>query len=111
MTSLVQRALRGDLLRIVPMIGMVISGGLMSSCSTGKATKTEVIQTAVPARAFWNGDGVSGPAKIVIDLSEQRLRYYKGGELVGLSPISSGTPTLRTGPRVTGSMWTGTGMW
>jgi hypothetical protein len=96
MKSLIQHAFRGDLFRTVPVIGLVISSGLMSSCSTGKATRTEVIQTAVPARAFWNGDGVSGSAKIVIDLSEQRLRYYKGGELVGVSPISSGTPSHPT---------------
>lgn len=41
-------------------------------------------------RAWWTGGGVEGERKIVIDLSAQRLRYYKGGKLVGVSPISSG---------------------
>lgn len=44
-----------------------------------------------PPRAFWHGDGVAGSPRIVINLSEQRARYYKGGELVGETPISSGT--------------------
>lgn len=96
MTKLISRSLKEDFLQSVPVVGAFFLVSLMSSCSTGKSTKTEVIQTAVPARAFWRGDGVSGPAKIVIDLSEQRLRYYRGGELVGLSPISSGTPSHPT---------------
>jgi hypothetical protein len=78
-----------------PVLGIAVLGGLLSSCSTG-GVKQEVVQTEVPARAFWHGDGVAGPAKIVIDLSEQRLRYYRGGELVGVSPISSGTPSHPT---------------
>lgn len=83
-------------LRVLHFFAIVVSGLVLSSCGTGGVAKTEVVQTAVPARAFWSGDGVSGPAKIVINLSEQRLRYYKGGELVGLSPISSGTPSHPT---------------
>lgn len=57
------------------------------------ATQPPVAPPAAPRTpkdAFWNGDGVSGARKIVIDLTEQRIRYYKGGELVGMSPISSG---------------------
>lgn len=41
-------------------------------------------------RAWWTGSSVEGERKIVIDLSSQRLRYFKGGKLVGVSPISSG---------------------
>lgn len=40
--------------------------------------------------SFWHGDGVSGSPRLVIDLSAQRVRYYKGQTLVGMSPISSG---------------------
>lgn len=42
------------------------------------------------SRYWWKGDGVKGKPRIVINLSEQRVFYYKGGELVGVSPISSG---------------------
>lgn len=42
------------------------------------------------AKSFWRGDEVSGTPKMVIDLSAQRLRYYKGGQLVGETPVSSG---------------------
>ncbi|HEY5792064.1 MAG TPA: L,D-transpeptidase family protein [Chthoniobacterales bacterium] len=40
--------------------------------------------------AYWDGDGVSGAPSIVIDLSEQTSSFYKGGKLVGVSPISTG---------------------
>lgn len=52
------------------------------------------------ASSWWRGDGVPGPARVVISLSQQRAYFYKGGELVGESAISSGdeqhpTPTGR----------------
>ncbi len=41
-------------------------------------------------KGYWDGDGVHGPAKIRIVRSEQKAYFYKGGTLVGVSPISSG---------------------
>lgn len=40
--------------------------------------------------SYWDGHGVSGSPSIRISLGEQRAYFYKGGELVGLSVISSG---------------------
>ncbi len=39
---------------------------------------------------YWNGDGVSGKPSITIDLSEQKAFFFKGGELVGMAPVSTG---------------------
>lgn len=64
---------------------------LTSSCSTPKT-----VQTPVDVRSWWKGDGVAGKPRIVINLSEQRVRYFKGGELVGMSPISSGKESTGT---------------
>ena len=72
-----------------------------SSSGNQRAVPAPVARSvAQPERAFWRGDGVSGAPRMVIDLSEQRLRYYKGETLVGLSPIASGT---RSHPTPTGS--------
>ena len=46
--------------------------------------------------SYWDGDGVPGSPKIEIDLSEQKAYYYKGGQLVGVSRISSGDSKHRT---------------
>ncbi len=67
------------------------------SCSS---SKQEVADHPLSSRAWWKGDGVVGKPKIVINLSTQRVQYYKGKELVGVSPISSGRESHGT---VTGS--------
>ncbi len=46
-------------------------------------------------QGFWN-DGGSGAPSIIIDLGDQEARFYRGGELVGMSPISSGREGYRT---------------
>jgi lipoprotein-anchoring transpeptidase ErfK/SrfK len=40
--------------------------------------------------SYWAGESSSGPAGIVIDISDQKLYYYKGGKLVGVSAVSTG---------------------
>lgn len=40
--------------------------------------------------SYWDGDNVAGAPSIVIDLSDQRLYYYKGSQLVGVSAVSTG---------------------
>lgn len=40
--------------------------------------------------SYWDGDGVQGPAKVVIRLGEQRAYFYKGDQLVGVSVVSTG---------------------
>ena len=48
--------------------------------------------------SYWDGDGVPGVPSVRISLGEQRAYFYKGGELVGVSVLSTGreghdTPT------------------
>ena len=67
-------------------VALAAAATLTSCSSTPEVPEV----AALDNRAWWTGDGVEGPRKIVIDLSAQRLRYFKGGKLVGVSPISSG---------------------
>lgn len=46
--------------------------------------------------SFWRGDGVKGSPRIVIDLSDQRARFYKGGVLVGEAPVCTGSAKFPT---------------
>lgn len=46
--------------------------------------------------SYWDGDGVSGKASVKIKLSEQRAYFYKGGQLVGVSQLSTGREGLAT---------------
>ncbi|HEX3817943.1 MAG TPA: L,D-transpeptidase family protein [Chthoniobacterales bacterium] len=40
--------------------------------------------------SYWDGEGVPGKPSIKITLSEQRAYFYKGGQLVGISQLSTG---------------------
>ncbi len=40
--------------------------------------------------SYWDGDNVQGSPLIKINRSEQKAFFYKGGQLVGISRISSG---------------------
>ncbi len=40
--------------------------------------------------SYWDGDHAQGAPAIKIELSEQRAYFYKAGELVGVSVISTG---------------------
>jgi lipoprotein-anchoring transpeptidase ErfK/SrfK len=46
--------------------------------------------------SFWDGDGVQGPASVVVNLPEQRAYFYKGDQLVGVSQISAGREGYNT---------------
>ncbi len=48
--------------------------------------------------SFWDGDGIAGSPKIVIDLSDQRAYFYRGGQLVGVSLVSTGREGYETRP-------------
>ena len=40
--------------------------------------------------SYWEGDSSSGSAAIVINIGEQKVYYYKGRKLVGISACSTG---------------------
>ncbi len=65
---------------------------LLCSCSS---VEPQVAKSTTP-KGWWHGVGVSGKPRIVIDLSQQQIRYFKGGQLVGASPISSGRESHAT---------------
>jgi hypothetical protein len=46
--------------------------------------------------SYWDGDSFSGPARIVLDLSDQKAYFYKGEHLAGVSMICSGDENHRT---------------
>jgi lipoprotein-anchoring transpeptidase ErfK/SrfK len=46
--------------------------------------------------SYWDGDGVPGKPSIKIKLSEQRAYFFKGGDLVGVSQLSTGREGLNT---------------
>jgi hypothetical protein len=56
------------------------------------------VSTSAPrdSVSYWDGDGVSGKPSIKISLSEQKAFFYKGGQLVGISQLSTGREGMGT---------------
>jgi len=52
---------------------------------------------AAPA-GWWNDEGASGSAKIVVHIGEQKAYFYKGKRLVGETTVSTGKPGFSTPP-------------
>jgi lipoprotein-anchoring transpeptidase ErfK/SrfK len=46
--------------------------------------------------SYWDGDGSSGKPSVKIKLAEQKAYFYKGGQLVGISQLSTGREGLGT---------------
>ncbi len=46
--------------------------------------------------SYWDGEGVTGKPSVKIRLGEQRAYFYKGGQLVGISQLSTGREGLDT---------------
>ena len=46
--------------------------------------------------SYWDGDGMEGKPSVKISLGEQRAYFYKSGQLVGISQLSTGREGLNT---------------
>ena len=93
---------------VVKLIGWLLPAALsvvvLSSCGSpsGRPGQTDYLeafgQQAVPQAgiyetdtvSYWDGDGLSGPPSVVIDLSDQKAYFFKGGTLAGVSALSTG---------------------
>ncbi|MEP6937989.1 MAG: L,D-transpeptidase family protein [Chthoniobacterales bacterium] len=64
-------------------------GGIYGSDPVSAAAPQDTV-------SYWDGDGLSGKPSIKIKLAEQRAYFYKGGQLVGVSQLSTGREGLIT---------------
>ena len=96
----------GILRRLLPTAGALFISLLLGACASydGRLNSTStqylgtdgsiVTKTSTASLAdrisYWAGECASGPARICINITQQKLFYYKGDKLVGVSAISSG---------------------
>lgn len=71
---------------------------LAQSQYLGGVYGTGPVSTSAPrdSVSYWDGDAVSGAPSIKIKLSEQKAYFYKGGQLVGISQLSTGREGMGT---------------
>ncbi len=66
------------------------SPGARQNASTAYVGGNTQTATSPNSRAYWDGDHVSGSPSMVLNLTRQTIYYYKGGQLVGMAPVSTG---------------------
>ena len=64
----------------------------------GAGTYPQTTSTGAPPDtiSYWDGDAISGKPSIKISMSEQRAYFYKSGQLVGISQLSTGREGYNT---------------
>lgn len=78
--------------RLVRIAGANLIALIVCSCETlpeGPFPRT------MPA-GWWNDEGASGPARIVVHIDEQKAYFYKGKSLIGETTVSTGKPGFST---------------
>jgi hypothetical protein len=73
------------------------NGEIFFDSNPNRSKKKPAEAAAPPEKKWWwDGDGVSGSPSIVIDLSDQTARFYKGNVEVGQAPVSTGREGYNT---------------
>src|SRR5256886_194605 len=84
--------------RLLKIEGMLLAALIISSCEEyPEPYEAGFYPRATPA-GWWNDEGASGSAKIVVHIGEQKAYFYKGRTLVGESTVSTGKPGFSTPP-------------
>ena len=98
------------LLNLSRLLSTMVLALLLASCNTIKPkAPTQYLDAFEPSSvprtssqvdtvSYWDGDAVAGPPSVVLNLTEQKAYFYKGGQLAGVSLICSGNETHRTLP-------------
>lgn len=74
---------------IAAFVGLLFATG----CSS---TPPSASHPGSDGKSYWDGDGMTGSPSVRISLAKQRAYFYKGGQLAGVSRISSGREGLGT---------------
>lgn len=82
-------------LRTIRLCSLLALGMVLCQCAS-RPDQEPVVDDGT----YWKEVHPKGPAKLVISLDEQHIGLVKGGELVGLSPISSGREGFDTHPGI-----------
>lgn len=92
-------------------LSLALCAAALASCATsssGPSGQTQYLEAFAPGQvpqtavynadtvSYWDGDGLTGSPRVVIDLSDQKAYFYKGSTLAGVSALSTGNENHRT---------------
>jgi len=93
--------------RVLPLFGAAAFSIALIGCESQEAYQTQYlggvygpgpVSTGAPQDtvSYWDGDASGGKPAVKITLGEQRAYFYKSGQLVGISQLSTGREGLNT---------------
>ena len=93
--------------RALPLFGAAVFSIALIGCESQEAYQTQYlggvygpgpVSTGAPQDnvSYWDGDASAGKPTVKISLGEQRAYFYKSGQLVGISQLSTGREGLNT---------------
>jgi lipoprotein-anchoring transpeptidase ErfK/SrfK len=93
--------------RALPLFGAAAFSIALIGCESQEAYQTQYlggvygpgpVSTGAPQDnvSYWDGDASGGKPTVKISLGEQRAYFYKSGQLVGISQLSTGREGLNT---------------
>jgi lipoprotein-anchoring transpeptidase ErfK/SrfK len=96
MISLCRKAGHRVSLAAVLVLGLLFATGCTTAPPDAYPPQAFAPGPPVDDVSFWDGDHLTGPVSVRIVLSQQRAYLYKGGQLAGVSLISSGSEGMNT---------------
>ena len=93
--------------RALPLFGAAVFSIALIGCESEQAYQTQYlggvygagpVSSGAPQDniSYWDGDASGGKPTVKISLGEQRAYFYKSGQLVGISQLSTGREGLNT---------------
>jgi lipoprotein-anchoring transpeptidase ErfK/SrfK len=83
--------------RLLKIAGALLAALIICSCEEYPPYEPGLYPRAAPV-GWWNDEGASGSAKIVVHIGEQTAYFYKGKHLIGETTVSTGKPGFSTPP-------------
>src|ERR1051326_8455804 len=76
----------------------LVAALIISSCEEYPAAYQPGMYPRATAAGWWNDEGASGKARIVVHIGEQKANFYKAKTLIGETTVSTGKPGFSEAP-------------
>src|SRR5204862_2756649 len=84
--------------RVLRSARTLLAALIISSCEEYPTPYQPGLYPRATLAGWWNDEGASGKARIIVHVGEQKAYFYKGKQLVGETTVSTGKPGFSTPP-------------
>jgi len=84
--------------RVFEIAGTLLAVLIVCSCEEYPTPNQPGLYPRAMPAGWWNSEGASGNARIIVHIGEQKAYFYRGKTLVGETTVSTGKPGFSTPP-------------